>query len=496
MNRRIKGVSLLAAALCAASANWAVAFMPGGFVCGQSAVSESWRKQAPEPEAVRPFKLPAVRRLKLQNGLTIVTVEDHRSPIITFDIAVPAGSVNDPAGSAGLAAATAELLTAGAAGRSSRDLASEIERLGGQISSSALADYTEISISVLSENGDRLLAIAGEVLLNPDFPADEVKLYKDNRIETLAYQRQDPAYVAKEYFNKALYSPHPYAVSSPTPESISSLSRVEIEQFYRRNYTPLGSVIAIVGDFDSAAIEARAKATFAAWKTSVPPEAGSAAPAPGNGQRIYLIDRPGSEQTDIRIGNLAASRSAKDFLPLVIANTVLGGGASSRLFVNVRERKGYAYDISSNLDALKQSGSLFVLTQTRNEVVVPAIREMLAEFDRIRNSKITAEDLEHAKNYVNGTFSLSLSTQGGLAGRLVYAHVYDLGADFLETFRDRVNSITVDQVQQAAEAYILPAQAVIVVVGAAASLKRSLEALGPVQVVEPPKDPANPGSHL
>jgi zinc protease len=494
INRRIRGILLLAVALCVTPVNWVFAWAPGP-ANGQSAASESWRRQEPEPEAVRPFSLPPVRRLKLQNGLTIVTVEDHRSPIITFDIAVPAGSANDPAGSAGLAAATAELLTAGAAGRSSQDLAGEIERLGGQISSSALADYTEISVSVLSENGDRLLAIAGEVLLKPDFPADEVQLYKDNRIETVAYQRQDPAFVAKEYFNRVLYGSHPYAVSSPTPESIASLSRVEIEEFYKRNYTPLGSIIAIVGDFNAAAMEARAKATFAAWKTSAPPEAGFAAPASSNGQRIYLIDRPGSEQTDIRIGNLAASRSAKDFLPLVMANTVLGGGGSSRLFVNVRERKGYAYDISSSVDALRQSGSFFVLTQMRNDVVVPAIREMLAEFDRIRNSKITAEDLEHAKNYVNGTFSLSLSTQAGLAGRVTYAHVYDLGADFLETFRDRVNSITADQVQQAAQAYILPDHATIVVVGDAASLKKSLDALGPVQIIEPPKASANPRSH-
>ena len=440
--------------------------------------------QAPAAGPPRPLRIPAVHRVKFENGLTILTAEDQRAPVITIDIALPVGSVNDPAGGEGLAAATADLLTEGAAGQSSENLAREVERLGAQVSSSAQQDYTEFSVSVLSENGPRLIDVAAEMLLKPDFPLNEVRLYRANRAQTVAYQRQDPNFLARESFNRIVYGSHPYAVSAPTPESIVSLSRAEIERFYRTNYGPEGAVIAVVGDIEPATIEAKLKAAFGAWQRLSQTNQNWPKPPVGKSRNIYLIDRPGSEQADIRIGNIAAKRRAQDFLPLLVANSVLGGGASSRLFLNVREQKGYTYDVASSLEALLQHGTFFTTIETRNEVVAPAIQEILAEFERMRTSPISDADLENAKNYINGSFALSLSTQGGLAERLVYAHIYGLGDDFLQTFRDRVNSITVDQVLKASQAYILPDQAVIVVVGDAATLKKSLDAVGPTQIVE------------
>ncbi|HEY6329873.1 MAG TPA: pitrilysin family protein, partial [Blastocatellia bacterium] len=416
--------------------------------------------------------------MSLENGLSVVTIEDHRAPLITIDIALPTGSSDDPAGHEGLAAATADLLQAGAAGLSSKELAQQVEQLGGQISTATFSDYTEISISVLAENGPRLLGIAAEILLKPDFPEDEVKLYKDNRVQTLAYQRQDPAFVAREYFNRALYGTHPYAVSAPTDKSIGSLSREDIERFYKTNYYPEGSVIAMVGDFEPAMVENAARSEFGSWRNRTPARINYPAPPTSTGQRIYLIDRPGSEQADIQIGNLAARRGVADFLPLAMANAILGGGLTSRLFLNVREQKGYAYDVSSSLDARIQHGTFYTSTETRNEVVVPAIREIIGEFERMRNTQVSAADLRSAKNYVNGIFALSLSTQGGLADRIISTQVFGLGADFIRTFRDRVSAVTAEQIQQAAQTYILPDRATIVVVGDAATLEKSLEALG------------------
>lgn len=461
---------------------------------GQSSTSEAWRKQAPGATATKPLRLPAVRRIRLQNGLSVVTVEDHRAPIVTISIAIPVGSVNDPAGSAGIAAATAELLTAGAGARTSRDITDEIERLGGQMTAVAHPDYTEITASVLTENRDRFLAIAALVTLHPDFPADEVALYKDNRAQTVVLDHQDPSYVAHEYFNRAVYGGYPYAVLSPTAESIASLSRASIQQFHKEHYIPEGSVIVLVGDFDPSAMESQVKSVFEGWKAQARHADSVVSLAPTGGQRIYLIDRPGSEQADIRIGNLSAKRSAADFIPLIIANTVLGGGTSSRLFLNVREEKGYAYDVASSLDALRDFGAFYSQTETRNEVAAPAIREILAEFNRLRKEKISEDDLRHAKNFIDGTFALALSTQAGVASRLVYASIYGLGADFLETFRDRVDAVTIDEVQRAAQNYILPEQATIVVVGDASNLKKSLGALGRVQVIEPAQAAPSAGS--
>jgi len=203
-----------------------------------------------------------------------------------------------------------------------------------------------------------------------------------------------------------------------------------------------------------------------------------------------LIDRPGSDQADIRIGSLAVRRASPDFTPLLVANAILGAGTSSRLFLNVREKKGYAYDVSSSLAALKQYGTFFGATETRNEVCAQAITEILAEFDRMRNEKVAPDELQNAKNYIIGNFSLLLSTQAGLADQILRARLLGLDADFLETIRSRVDAVTADQVTAAARAYILTDHPAIVVVGDAARLKKSLESLAPVVVSRRQVNPA------
>jgi zinc protease len=474
---------------------WFTLSAPGGNsrTQAQSADSESWRKQAPIPQPIRPLQPPPAHTTRLENGLTVVTVADHRAPLATIEIALPVGTVDDPSPDPGLATATAELVTEGSAGRSSEELAREIERLGAQLGATVDRDYTELSVSVLAENANRLLDITAEVLLKPDFPESEVELYKSNAVENLAYRRQDPAFLESEYFNKFLYGSHPYSVLSPTPKSIDSLSKEKLEDFYKSHYGPEGAILVLVGDFDPAAIEARAKLAFGQWRGPAGDQLAAAfqkqypPPPAGAPRRIYLIDRPGSDQADIRIGNLAAARGSGDLVPLLVANAILGGGTSSRLFLNIREQKGYTYDISSTVTPLKQLGAFFGRTETRNEVVLPTIKEMLAEFARIRNETVSEADLQHAKNNLSGAFALSLSIQSGLADEIVYAHIFGLGPDYLTRFFGRLNSVTAEQVQQAARNYIFTDRPLIIVVGDAAILKSSLESIGSVQTIELPE---------
>jgi zinc protease len=418
----------------------------------------------------------------LTNGLTIILVEDHRAPIVTIDMAVPVGEVHDPARQNGLAEATAELLTEGAASLSSKELAREVERLGGRIASSSTPDYSEIEASVLAENSTRMIEIVGDVLLRPAFPEQEVALYKSTRIDKLAVERQDPAFVVSEEFNRIIYGPHPYSISAPTPLSISGLNRSRIREFYDANYIPDGSYVVVVGDFEPSAMESRLHSIFDQWKPRSAPAGSFKSPPSRTEKTLILIDRPGSEQADIRIGNLAVRRSSPDFIPLMIANTILGGGTSSRLFLNVREKKGFAYDVSSSLGALKQYGTFFAATETRNEICAPAIKEILAELDRIRGERVSPEELQSAKNYIIGNYSLLLSTQAGLANQILRTRVLDLGEDFLQTMPARFQAVTADQVMEAARRYILSDHPAIIVVGDAAKLKKTLESLGPVIV--------------
>ncbi len=461
---------------------------PGATALAQKAVprstAESWRKQPPQPAPARPFALPAMRSTRLKNGLTLVMIEDHRTPMVTIDINIPTGSVNDPAGQPGLAEAAAELLTEGAGNRTSEQLSREIETLGGQISSSANDDFSDIEVSVVAENAERMMEIAGDVALRPTFPVNEVALYKDNRIQVLTVQRQDPAYLVSEHFNRILYGAHPYGITSPTPESVAAMDREKIERFYKTSYSPTGSVIVIVGDFEPEKMEAKVRAIFEGWKASDTSELKLPAMPERKERRVYLIDRPGSEQADFRVGNLGVAHRDADYFPLLVANTILGGGTSSRLFLNIREQKGYTYDVSSSINAPLRQGTFFGASETRTEVAVPAIKEMLAEFDRLRAVKVTETDLRNAKNYLSGVFSLILSTEGGVADQIGLTYMLGLGPDYLKDYRARIEAVTADQVQQAARKYVLTDRPAIVVVGDAAKLRKELSTVGPVEVFD------------
>ncbi|HKY05713.1 MAG TPA: pitrilysin family protein, partial [Blastocatellia bacterium] len=446
--------------------------------------TEAWRRRPPQPDQLKPFELPATRETLLKNGLRLVMAEDHRMPLVTARLSLTVGSADDPEGSAGLAEAIAHLVTEGAGRRDSEELAREVERLGARLSAAAADDYSSIGFASIAENAERMIELLADVVLRPTFADEEVALFKENRIQELKVQRQEPAFVVSEQFNRLVYGSHPYAVSAPTPETVAAMTRSQIASYYRSRYTPSGSVIVIVGDFDSKKIEDRVKSAFGEWpKASAARTESVSMPEPAP-RRIYLVDRPGSEQADFRIGGLAISRSHPDYFALLVANAILGDGASSRLFLNIRERKGYAYEVNSQVNAPRQRGTFFGESQTRTEVTSAAIKEMLAEFQRMRRERVTARDLENAKSYLTGLFSLILSTQGGLVSQMAETRLLGLGPDYLSSYRARISAVTAEQVQRVAQKYIQPDRAVIVVVGDAAKLKKALQTIGPVEVID------------
>ncbi|HSF25069.1 MAG TPA: pitrilysin family protein, partial [Blastocatellia bacterium] len=426
----------------------------------QPQATESWRKQSPPASPARPFKLPAIKEVRLDNGLVILLCEDRRAPLVTIQAGIPLAPplVVGPAALANyvaLAESTAELMTEGAGARTSSEMAREIESLGGRISSSANEDYAEVSAVVVSANADRMIDLFAEVMLRPAFPQREVALYKSNRVERLTLQRQEPAFLAEEMFDKVVYGSHPYSLSVPTPRAVQSVTRSRIERFYKSSFAPRGSFMVVAGDFDSSKLETRLRDLFGGWRNP----AARRAPRPVQSKKpvarkIYLIDRPGSEQADFLMGWLAVNRTDSDFVALSVANAILGAGTASRLFLNLREQKGYTYDVYSSISALKQAGTFFGASQTRTEVTVEAVKEMLAEFDRMANQRVGEQELQNARNFLAGQFALSLSTQGGVAGRLLHGRVLGLGPDYLENYRSRVDEVTADRVREVARKYL------------------------------------------
>jgi predicted Zn-dependent peptidase len=260
------------------------------------------------------------------------------------------------------------------------------------------------------------------------------------------------------------------------------MDQKSIIQFRDAFLVPNNAVLLLVGQLPGRAETLKlVRDRFGAWKEKPVP----AAPAknfPASKRQLVLVDRPGSVQADIHIGRLAATRTDPDYYPLLVGNAILGGGASSRLFIDVREKQGFAYDAHSELDRRKDAGAVAAVTQVRNEVVEPAMEAVLGHLSAMAKTPVSADELSDVKNHISGTFLLSLETQASLADQVDLVETMGLPNDYLEMFTTRVRSVKPDQIQAAARKYLAPDNSAIVVVGDASKIEKPLEKFGTIQV--------------
>jgi zinc protease len=442
------------------------------------------RTKPPQTPDLPVYKLPPVFETRLPNGLAVLLVEDGRFPMVTARLGFQAGSKYDPAALRGLSETAGALLTEGTAHRAARQIAEEAASIGGTLHADSTPDSLVISGSALSENLPRLLDLVADVARNASFPEEEVALRKQNRKQELMAQRADAGFLADEKFSEVIFSPHPYSRQDPTLESIDGLDRAALIAFRDRHLVPANAALVLLGALpDRKEALGLIQARFGDWTRKEAP-APPAAEFPAPAKTITLVDRAGSVQADLRIGRIAVTRGDPDYFPLLVANTILGGGASSRIFANVREKMGYAYDAHSAAMPLKDSGSFAVVTQVRNEVIVPAIQALLAEMKEIAAKDVSADELTTAKNYLCGVFVIRLETQDGLASQLAGVKLLGLPLDYLEKYTARVRAVGPAQIRAAAAKYIAPEAASLVVVGDASKLAKQLETFGKVSIVE------------
>jgi predicted Zn-dependent peptidase len=442
------------------------------------------RTEPPRTSTLPVYKLPPVFETRLGNGLQVLLIEDRRLPMVTARLGFEAGSKYDPPELRGLSETAAALLTEGTTHRGSRQIAEEVATIGGTLYADSSPDSLILAGSVLSENLPRLLGLMSDVTRNAEFPEDEVALRKENRRQELAAQRAEAAFLADEKFAEVVYSPHPYARQDPTPESIERLSRGALAGFRDRYLAPNNAVLVLLGAMpERSAVMELIEARFGDWSGKQPPAAPAGRP-PAPKRVIVLVDRPGSVQADIRIGRLALTRSDPDYFPLLVGNTILGGGTASRIFSNIREKQGFAYDAHSATMPLEDSGAFSVVTQVRNEVLVPAIEAVQAEMKQIADEDVSADELDTAKNYLSGVFVMRIETQDGLASQIAAVKLLGLPLEYLEKYTLRIRAVEASQIRAAAAKYISPEAASIVVVGDASAIARDLERFGEVSIVK------------
>jgi zinc protease len=427
--------------------------------------TEEFRRRPPAPLAPRPISLPSPQETTLSNGLSVVVVEDSRLPLVSFRLAFRFGDAYDPVKLPGLSDMLAGLLTEGTASRTSREIAEEVARMGGTLTAGASSDYTTVAGSALARFDDAILELLADVTMRPSFPEHEVALVRQNSKESLKQQRAQPSFLAMEMVSKVMFGNHPYAVVAPTPESIDATTRDDIAKFHEKKYVPNNAVLIVVGDVRANDIIKRIENLFGEWKKGESLENNFPAPPVRTTRSTHLIDRPGSAQSNIVIANHGIPRTSEDYFPFLLMHTVFGATASSRLFMNLREEKGYTYGAYSNLDARRTAGTFRSSAEVRTPVTGDSLKEFFFELNRIRTEPVSQKEIDDAKSYLTGVFPIRLETQEGLVDQLVQIKMLGLGDNYLHEYRDRVHAVTVAEIQRVANEYIQPDKAAIIIVG-------------------------------
>ena len=437
--------------------------------------SEVFRRQHPAPLKPRALKIPAAVETKLANGLRLAIVRDVRLPMVSFRLAFRGGDSSDPRELPGLSDMMAHLLTEGTAKRTSLQIAEEVERLGATLSVSSTSDFATIGASSLAVYVDEILELIADVTLQPSFPQNEIDLARENTKQMLIQQRAQPNFLASERVAKVMFGQHPYARISPTPESLDAMTRDKFIDFHHKSFASDNAVLVIVGDVDPDEMAAKIERLFGRWTGVSITQPSFPAPPTGAARILYVIDRPGSAQSNIVIANAGITRTSSDYFPMLLMHTILGANASSRLFMNLREEKGYTYGAYSSLDARRLAGTFRATAEVRTPVTGASLHEFFYELNRIRDDRVPDQELQNAKSYLMGVFPIRIETQDGLIDQLTSVKMFDLPDDYLHTYRDSVNAVTAEDVQRVAQQHVTPDRAAIVIVGDAREIEDQIK---------------------
>ncbi|MEP6922546.1 MAG: pitrilysin family protein [bacterium] len=443
------------------------------------------QKTPPAAGPARPLNLPKLTERKLSNGLTVVLAPLPNVPkvtaVLTFRGAGTAADRERHPGSAQLAAAVAN---EGTDTRTSKQIKEELRSIGGTLNLGSDADSTSISSSALSEFSTKMFDLMSDVAQHASFPEGELKLAKENTIQGIRAGRADPNFLVNERFQKAVFGNHPYSFVVPDEKSIGALTQADLRGFASSYYIPNNAHLIVVGDIDPERTFAEIEKAFGSWKSGKIAAVETPALPTRDKRQIYFVNRPGSVQSAIYIGNITIPRKDKDYFVIRTANTIYGGSFYSRLTRNIREGKGYTYSPFSSSNTQAKAGSFVAGASVRNEVTGPTLLEIFYELDRMRVLPVTDEELNAAKEYSTGNFSVELASQAGLAGRINTIYTYDLSKDFITDFRPKIEALTPADIQNAAAKYFDTYRAAIVIVGDYEKVKNQVLPFGEVTLYD------------
>ena len=453
------------------------------------------RPQAPDrsrPPAVGPapaLTLPPVETRTLSNGLQVRVLGIHKVPAVHLALTIRTGVAGDPAGKFGVASLTADMLDEGAGGRSALEIADAIDFLGAELTAAGGVDATFVELHVPVARLADALPVMADVVVRPTFPEAELNRLREERLASLLEMADDPEQLIQVAFPRLILgAPHRYGTPViGTAASLKGLTVADLKAFHAANVRPSNAVLVVAGDVTADAIVPQLERAFGSWQGAGATKPPAPLPAPAaTARRVFLIDKPGAAQSQIRIGALGVARSTPDYFALRVLNTVLGEAFTSRLNTNLREVHGYAYGAGSRFDMRLSAGPFYAAAGVQTDKTVEALKEFFVELANI-HQPIPDAELEKAKNYLALLLPRNFETTRSTADALAQAWIYDLPADYYTTYASRVRAVTAADVKRAADKYIVPDKLAIVIVGDRKTIEAGVRALnlGPLTIVAP-----------
>ncbi|MBX7170711.1 MAG: insulinase family protein [Pyrinomonadaceae bacterium] len=434
-------------------------------------------KPGPNPSLV----LPKIEKTKLSNGLNVWLVNQNELPIVSMNLVLNAGATLDSADKTGVASMTASLLSQGTKTRSVTDISNQLQEIGSSVNANAGWDGSTVSMQTLTKNLDQTLDIFADVIVNPSFPADELERTRRRAVGQFLQQKSSPTFVSNVVYNKVLYGNQPYGRQINGDEkSLRAMSRDDLVKFYDSYYRPNNATLIVVGDVDQKTLVAKLEKAFAGWKAGGVTPPSTAVPSEYMAQPgIYIVDKPGAAQSSVSIGQVGISRDNPDYYAVQVMNSVLGGGSSGRLFMNLREDKGYTYGAYSSFSYRRGAGPFSASGEIQTGSTKEAVVEFLKEINGMRGSiPVTAADLESNKQSIIRRYPAGFETVQQISGQLSNLVTYGLPDTYFNDYIGKVNAVTLADVNRVANKYLTPDKMAIVIVGDRKVIEPKLKELG------------------
>ncbi len=429
---------------------------------------ERFRKTPPIPGPFSTLQLPEIQQTSLYNGLTLWVIPQNDIPIISLKIIVFAGESSSPESLPGLATLTANSISRGVSDFSASEIEEKIEFMGGNLSAEIHPDYSLFSFSFLEEYFDQALDLLSRMLIQPTFTRREIDSVRTTAYYDLLEKSSDPDFFAKRQLLQSLFNNHPYEKSAFNEDGLKNITQKDIASFFTNHYRPNNTHLVFTGNLNIKTVFREARRFFNRWQRREMNHSTPPSPEPQESMKVCFIETPGAKDATIYMGNIVMPATNPDIFPLIVMNQVLGGTPNSRLFMNLRESKQYAYNAFSEIEFFKSCSVFSIHARVRPEVVESSIKEIFNDIDLITNKKIPSFDIEQAKSYLIGNFPLQIETYNDLSSKVAEHKALDLEDEHWNKYYENIMLINSEKVFELAKK--LPLKTPVIVVAGAGDI--------------------------